>query len=400
MNKNEIYHELKNFIISDHSEKYEKLNEKLINIAKNYFNLIKNNSIPLSKIENSIYSNKHKENKITIESILINQHNLIKELVQLINNILLDIRNSEFIRKYEEHHQTDYANQNPKNDESKKSTINDTSCDPTPKNKIPKSTIYNKKTIIPLNVVAPKNNIEFNGTVSFLNFTMLNSKNKISNNPINDENIIPKNNLKKKSYKSSSTSNIFSINTNDNNTNPSDYHYLNTNTNTSNLETRNYTIDDIKSKHEKQIPSFNDIYDTFGALPLPEIFNKRKKKIKYRVQSEPNLIKKKYKNFEKNDYRILTNSSFPTLLTVSDSAERFAKKKCNSTGCFNDINKIDNKFIIKTKLKAALPTKLTKEMLNRGYKIIHNYQKKMKNKSNSNNNKLLNRNKVNCSSYY
>ena len=398
MDKNEIYHELKNFIISDPSEKYEKLNEKLIKNAKIYFNLIKYNSFPLSKIEKSLNYNRPKNAQINIGSILLNQNNLIKELVQLINNILLDIRNSEFIRKFEEHHQTDFINQNPKNDVSKKSTSNDTSCNPTPKNIIPKTTIY-KKNIIPLNVIAPKNNIEFNGTVSFLNFNMLNSKNKNTNtNNQNHEITIPKNNAKKKLYKSSSSSNIISISTNDNNFNPPDYHYLNTNTNNSNFETPNYTIDDEKSKNKKQIPSFNDIYDTFGALPLPEMFNKRKQKIKYRVQSEPNLIKKKIKNFDKNDYRILTNSSFPTLLTVSDSAERYARKKCYSSGCFHANPKIDNKYINKKKFKGAIPTRLTKEMLNSGYKIIYNYQKKMKNKSNSN--KLLNKYNVNCSSYY
>ena len=398
MNKNEIYHELKHFIISDPSEKYEKLNEKLINTAKIYYNLIKYNSISLSKIEKSLNFNKPIENQINIEFILSNQNNLIKELVQLINNILLDIRNSEFIRKFEEHHQIENINQNLKNDSSKKSIINETSYDPTPKNKIPKTTIY-KKNIIPLNVVAPKNNIEFNGTVSFLNFNMLNNKKKIPKNPKKNEITIPKNSIKKKPYKSSSTSNIISIKTNDSNFNPPDYHYLNTNTNNSNFESPNYTIDDVKSKNDKIIPSFNDIYDTFGELPLPEIFNKRKKKIKYRMQSEPNLIKKKYKNFEKNEYRILTNSSFPTLLTVSDSAERYGKKKCNSSGCIYDKKNILNKYIIKKKYKGAEPTRLTKEVLNKGYKIIHNYQKKMKNKSNSNNKKLKKYN-INCSSYY
>ena len=93
-------YDLKNFVISDRNQKYEEINKKILKIAKIYFNIINNYS-------HKIILNESKDNKynifeeLKIKQLLESQNNLIKELVKIINNILLESINSDVIKKCE-----------------------------------------------------------------------------------------------------------------------------------------------------------------------------------------------------------------------------------------------------------------------------------------------------------
>jgi hypothetical protein len=86
--------ELKSFVISDTSQKYEEINKKIIKFSKIYFTLSKNNPSQLNKNQNI-------NNEINIKQLLDNQHNIIKELVKIINDILIEKINSEVVKKLE-----------------------------------------------------------------------------------------------------------------------------------------------------------------------------------------------------------------------------------------------------------------------------------------------------------
>lgn len=372
--------ELKYFVISDTTQKYEEINKKIIKFSKIYFNLSKNYSSQLNKNQNG-------NNEISIKQLLDNQHNIIKELVKIINDILIEKINSEVVKKLEgqsfdisdepleqKSNTTNVGSlSNYSIDKSyyKQYNIKEKLCEPSNnkniisnnknyinnninsiisnnknsikrmKNNLNKSVdenliakkLLNQKKIIPLNIITPRTDNEFSGALSFLN---ININNKVNNykpykkyqNYKNDPPIAQK---LVKSY------NIFDANKNNphirtnNNYNILSSHYMNS----------NYTIDEEKldnnsgnNERQTSITSHNNLEDE----NFPEAFNKRKQRIKYRMGNSHsgdkdskgfyqlnNLNKIKTLNNinSKVDYYLNTNSSFQNF-SGSNSTERFS----------------------------------------------------------------------------
>ena len=220
--------ELKSFVISDTSQKYEEINKKIIKFSKIYFTLSKNNSSQLNKNQNI-------NNEINIKQLLDNQHNIIKELVKIINDILIEKINSEVVKKLEG--QSFDISDEPLEQKSnttnicsvsnysidkpyyKQYNIKEKLCEPINnkkniinnknniinnknninsiinnnkksvkriKNNLNKSVdenliakkLLNQKKIIPLNIITPRTDNEFSGALSFLN---ININNKVNN---------------------------------------------------------------------------------------------------------------------------------------------------------------------------------------------------------------------------
>ena len=369
--------ELKSFVISDTSQKYEEINKKIIKFSKIYFALSKINSSQLNKNQND-------NNEINIKQLLDNQHNIIKELVKIINDILIEKINSEVVKKLEG--QSFDISDEPLEQKSnttnicsmsnysidkpyyKQYNIKEKLCEPINnknsiinnknninninninnnkksikriKNNLNKSVdenliakkLLNQKKIIPLNIITPRTDNEFSGALSFLN---ININNKVNNykpyKKFTNYKIEPPSTKKViKSYMNNLdiSKNNPHIKTNNNN-NILSSHYMN----------NNYTIDEEKldknsgnNEGQTSITSHNNLEDE----NFPEAFNKRKQKIKYRMGNSHsgdkdnrniyhlnNLNKIKTLNNinSKVDYYLNTNSSFPNF-NGSNSTER------------------------------------------------------------------------------
>ena len=78
-------------LIETNREKFSIVNNKISKTFKEYYNLVDTYSYEISYIENSINSFKPKK-KFKIKNFIDNQQLLIKELVNIINNLLLSIK--------------------------------------------------------------------------------------------------------------------------------------------------------------------------------------------------------------------------------------------------------------------------------------------------------------------
>ena len=402
--------ELKSFVISDTSQKYEEINKKIIKFSKIYFALSKSNSSQFNKNQND-------NNEINIKQLLDNQHNIIKELVKIINDILIEKINSEVVKKIEG--QSFDISDEPLEQKSnttnicsvsnysidkpyyKQYNIKEKLCEPINnknsiinkknninninnnkksikriKNNLNKSVdenliakkLLNQKKIIPLNIITPRTDNEFSGALSFLN---ININNKVNNykpyKKFTNYKIEPPSTKKViKSYMNNLdiSKNNPHIRTNNNN-NILSSHYMN----------NNYTIDEEKldknsgnNEGQTSITSHNNLEDE----NFPEAFNKRKQKIKYRMGNSHsgdkdnrniyhlnNLNKIKTLNNinSKVDYYLNTNSSFPNF-NGSNSTERldnipYHHQRSNTAfnffkSNFNNLLNKDNKFLLKS----------------------------------------------------
>ena len=402
--------ELKSFVISDTSQKYEEINKKIIKFSKIYFALSKINSSQLNKNQND-------NNEINIKQLLDNQHNIIKELVKIINDILIEKINSEVVKKLEG--QSFDISDEPLEQKSnttnicsmsnysidkpyyKQYNIKEKLCEPINnknsiinnknninnininkktikriKNNLNKSVdenliakkLLNQKKIIPLNIITPRTDNEFSGALSFLN---ININNKVNNykpyKKFTNYKIEPPSTKKViKSYMNNLdiSKNNPHIRTNNNN-NILSSHYMN----------NNYTIDEEKldknsgnNEGQTSITSHNNLEDE----NFPEAFNKRKQKIKYRMGyshsgdkdnrniyhlNNLNKIKTLNNINSKVDYYLNTNSSFPNF-NGSNSTERldnipYYHQRSNTAfnffkSNFNNLLNKDNKFLLKS----------------------------------------------------
>ena len=402
--------ELKSFVISDTSQKYEEINKKIIKFSKIYFALSKSNSSQLNKNQND-------NNEINIKQLLDNQHNIIKELVKIINDILIEKINSEVVKKLEG--QSFDISDEPLEQKSnttnicsmsnysidkpyyKQYNIKEKLCEPINnknsiinnknninnininkktikriKNNLNKSVdenliakkLLNQKKIIPLNIITPRTDNEFSGALSFLN---ININNKVNNykpyKKFTNYKIEPPSTKKViKSYMNNLdiSKNNPHIRTNNNN-NILSSHYMN----------NNYTIDEEKldknsgnNEGQTSITSHNNLEDE----NFPEAFNKRKQKIKYRMGyshsgdkdnrniyhlNNLNKIKTLNNINSKADYYLNTNSSFPNF-NGSNSTERldnipYYHQRSNTAfnffkSNFNNLLNKDNKFLLKS----------------------------------------------------
>ena len=74
---------LKYYVISDISQKYDDINKKIINFTKLYFYTMKNHSYQIIQIENKLNEYNIK-GEVKIKQLLENQQNIIKELIKII----------------------------------------------------------------------------------------------------------------------------------------------------------------------------------------------------------------------------------------------------------------------------------------------------------------------------
>ena len=416
--------ELKNLVISDKSKKYEEINKKIIKFSKIYFYLLQNYSPQLFQIDKVINFKNFGEIKIT--QLLENQHNIIKELVRIINEIIIEKINSEVIKKLEENSTETFCTCSEPIEEKRLYTNNNSSVssykskniyiqnirnenknkenNSIKKNNPNKSVdhniitkkITNQRKIIPLNIITPKTNYEFNGALTFLNINnnkisdskpyeiYLNKKKEIyPKNPVNVFDIVYKKKIKNKNKNKSCMKNKSKscVNHNDN--------YL-----CRNFLNSNYTIDEEKieknyDNNERQISIITNMEEESSTLP--EMLNKKKKSIKYRNEKIANKNRKNdipFKNENNRSYVI-----FNTLSNFTERSEGFNYHKRNNTS-FNffrpknfSFNKYDQIILKLAKHKVYSvpyinngkinsPSKLTKNILGAYYKKLKDYNKK------------------------
>ena len=78
--------DLKYYIISDNTPKYNVVNNKIIKFTKLFFYTMKNHSYHITQIENKI-NEYNVKGEVKIKQLLENQQNIIKELIKIINEI-------------------------------------------------------------------------------------------------------------------------------------------------------------------------------------------------------------------------------------------------------------------------------------------------------------------------
>ena len=419
--------ELKDLVISDTTQKYEKINQKILKSSKIYFNIMKNYSSELISIEKKI-NNYFYFGEIKIKELLESQHIIIKELVQIINNILYEKINNDVIKRYEEqsldsedplfqkniitnknlkmfsnssysNNKSKHINKNKKESKSKKEAKNNTKkyIKNNTKNEydnLISKKFHMQKEIIPLNIIFPKTNNEFNGALSFFNIN--------TNKNINDFKLFENlpNNKIKLSPKKPQIKTIFSYEKK-NNIEAKDkispnLRYNNIN-NISYYKNRNYTIDEetINSRNNERqtsMTSNHNLDEDYGYSPEISL---KKQKIKYRSGSG-NLFDSdtnnknnfsEYKNIPiKREYFV---NSFPTFLDKNE--EISFKKRSNTSFNFfknNLYNENKDKNVLKKLSKNILysvpyinngkvnsPSKLTKKILDFSYKKLNKYNK-------------------------
>lgn len=192
-------------------EKYQKTNDKITNIFKDYFTLINSFSYEINYIENIVNSYLTKK-KFNLKKFVENQNLLIKELINIINNLLSKIqfntnKSNSFnknnsiktIIRYNNTSINYLKNSIKVNDENNSLDINLATNNNT------NNTHINQENNNQMNI---KQKIKFNGDLSFLNINAPYKKRKKINEYINKRqgNIYNKNDLSK----SSNTTNIIS----------------------------------------------------------------------------------------------------------------------------------------------------------------------------------------------
>ena len=385
--------ELKSFVISDTSPKYEEINKKIIKFSKIYFTLSKSNSSQINKNQNS-------NNEINIKQLLDNQHSIIKELVKIINDILIEKINSEVVKKLEG--QSFDISDEPLEQKSnttnicsvsnysidkpyyKQYKIKEKLCEPIYnknniinsknniinnknninnsknninniinnnkksvmrlKNNLNKSVdenliakkLLNQKKIIPLNIITPRTDNEFSGALSFLN---ININNKVNNykpyKKFPNYKIEPSSTQKViKPYINNldKTKNSPHIRPNNNNNinNILSSHYMN----------NNYTIDEEKldknsgnNEGQTSITSHNNVEDE----NFPEAFNKRKQKIKYRMGNSHSGDKD-----NRNIYHLNNLNKIKTLNNINSKVEYYLNTNSSFPNFHNSTERLDS----------------------------------------------------------
>ena len=382
MNNKEKYASV---LIETNREKFSIVNNKISKTFKEYYNLVDTYSYEISYIENSINSFKPKK-KFKIKNFIDNQQLLIKELVNIINNLLLSIKV----------HSNKEANSKSK--KSIKSIIekNNTNINYL-KNKISET---NRQKNTDNNMLKLNSKNQFEENISFLNIKKKKKEIKINqyiNKPKITENM--KNGF---SSKNSTISNIISFSTknksflNNSNSFLSDINNI--------VKTNPIYKNENKSTSSPQMKKANKI-----RLKLTNYNNKKKEVLNSSFQSNKTQIKEKmrksasYKSFDKIPISISANSISNMIyksrsksivpLKISDfslkkenipysthfdTASEDKEKKNGILYIFSD-NKVtnmknhdlDGKFHI-------TPHRMTKEVLSNSYNILNKFEKRRK----------------------
>ena len=367
-------------------EKYKKQNDKIIAIFKDYFTLIDSFSYEINYIENIVNSYLPKKT-FNLKKFIENQHLLIKELINIINNLLSKIIqfniiksnsfNKNSIKTLIRHNNTNinYLKNNIKpNDENNSLYINLTTNNNT------NNTYINQENNNKMDI---KQKIKFNGDLSFLNINPLYGRRKKINEYINKRqvNIHNKNDISK----SSSTTNLISSK-NKNYINISHSFISNSELNKTNNNSTSFikgitsynTKEDLKKKNN--VKKYNSS-DKKLLLNTSSFFTNIKNNYKYN-DSKTNRYKKNSNYYSVNNGD--TNRIYIATSTFNDSISEdiFLNKdkyKNNNLKEKNKKNKINNlkKYEIISQYQIT-PNRMTKEVYNISYLILNKYEKKLK----------------------
>lgn len=418
--------DLNSYVIYDDTKKYDKINQIIIEEAKNYYKTMKNHSYQITQIENKLNEYNIKSH-INIKELLQRQQNIIKELVNIINHLLSSYitPDNNIIRNNNRNGNNSIVkNKKNKNDKN----INNFKVNTHLNNSIDKSQIlllknsklnikkyfnnknFNKpinsvgrnlhkrnnntksitnKNIIPLNIVSLKsiNDLKYNPDSININF-FDNNNNKFEKKYLNKQQIKKEIEISnKKLFKSGSSSEISNkTKINKNNL------YIKTNEfGDSEQFYRNYTIDEegnnlsFNYDQEKQSSLYNRT-EIDGNLP--------------NLLSKPKIIKKtKYRSAKKiplkEEYYLINNYTFTnfnfTNSTSNKSTGNLNNRNNSSTTVMNsNLNRIfKNNNNSQKKFEQQIysmpyinngiqiiPTRITKEVLSSSYKVLNKYKNK------------------------
>ena len=372
-------------IPSINKEKFVKINTKITNIFKEYHNIIENYSYEINCIENSVNSLKPKY-KLKLKNFIDNQQLLIKELVNIINNLLLSIK----------------IHSNKKSSSKNKKSIKS----------IIESNNYSSLNILKNNnIIKLKTKNQLNGSLSFLNL-----KNKKKETKMNQYINKPKEKEKEKEKneimsKNSSLNNIFSFSTKNksflNNSNSlSDINSI-SNVNASNNNYKKYKnarassymkkINNIRLKLSNYNEEKKEIFNTSFFSNKSKKTEKMRKSgshkafdkipISIPLNNLSNMIKnsrsKTVVPLKLTDFSIKKEKiPYPTFNeSVSEEKEKETKTKNGILYIFTDNKKTDMKNIEFDGKYHIAPHRMTKEVLNTSYNILNKFEKKEKRKS-------------------
>lgn len=135
--------DLNSYIIFGNSIKYDDINQRIIQEAKTYYKTMKNHSYQLTQIENKL-NEYNMKSRIKIKQLLQNQQDLIKELINIINQLLSSKlpTNNNSLRNYIEN---DYNSKTKDKKNMNDKNINNFKLDIRLCNSIDKSKITNLK---------------------------------------------------------------------------------------------------------------------------------------------------------------------------------------------------------------------------------------------------------------
>ena len=388
--------ELKYFVISDTTEKYDEINKNILKTANIYYFLIKNYSSKLNQIERALPD-------ISIKQLLEHFHYLIKELVKIINDLLIEKINLETIKKYEEESieifqepliqkkknivtnknldmfsksSNYYINKNsPKKEKKPKKNINISLNKNNENGNLISKKINSQKEIIPLNIISPKTNKEYNGTLSFFNININNNSNIKTYEQNSNKKKKENNKLLSLSY-----NNLKMMPNNIVSKNNSNHIYYN----------NNYTIDeelnDDYNSGNNQMQTYVTTKYNFDDESLSEYKKQRIENLSVNNSLRKEFNDKKNKNMRnniKNEY-YFKSFSHNLLNSFSNDKEDFSyRKRANTSNNLFKSNLFRN--LSKNEIycipyvyngKINVPSKLTKKIYNSSYKKLNNYKKK------------------------
>ena len=364
-----------NILISSvNKEKFEHVNSKITSLFNEYYNLLGIYSYKIDYIENSINSFKPKH-KLKLKNFIENQQSLIKELVNIINNLLLSIRihsnkkrnskSKKSIKSIIESNNYSSFNSiknNSKNKQKTKNYLNDSLSFLSIKNKKKELKInqyINKKKEKDKNELMSKNS-SLTNILSFStkNKSFLNNSNSLSDiNSITNFNVTSNNNKYKNTRSSPYVKKINNISLKLSNYNDRKKEILNTSFFSTN-----------KSKKKEKIRASNS-NKSFDKIPITIPLNNVNNIIK-------NSRTKSVVPLKLTDFSIKKEN-------VHDSTfnEPLSNEKQTKNGIlyvFTDNNKDNIENIDFDGKYHITPHRMTKEVLNTSYNILNKYEKKGK----------------------
>ena len=367
-----------NILISSvNKEKFEHVNSKITSLFNEYYNLLGIYSYKIDYIENSINSFKPKH-KLKLKNFIENQQSLIKELVNIINNLLLSIRihsnkkrnskSKKSIKSIIESNNYSSFNSiknNSKNNKKTKKYLNDSLSFLSIKNKKKELKInqyINKKKEKDKNELMSKNS-SLTNILSFStkNKSFLNNSNSLSDiNSITNFNVTYNNSNKYKNTRASPyVKKINNISLKLSNYNDKNKEILNTSFFSTN-----------KSKKKEKMRA-SDSNKSFDKIP-----------IKIPLNSLSNMIKnsrtKSVVPLKLTDFSIKKENKHDSAFNEPLSNEK--ESKDGVLYVFTDNNKDNIENIDFDGKYHITPHRMTKEVLNTSYNILNKYEKKGKRK--------------------